>query len=97
MTLPSPAEGGTAFEHTFGEEVEGSQEYVVALWSRWLTTYPRRLPVKQLYHSLFRLSDRQGYQDASAPGDRVLSAFVARGSYLFSTYDQKSENPAVNQ
>jgi hypothetical protein len=87
---------GPVFEHHFEEEVESSTEYSVSVWARWLTTYPTRLLYKEAYHSIFRLAEKIEYQDAADMGDRTLSAFVARGSYLFSTYDENTNRPAVN-
>jgi len=84
------------FEHTFEEEIESSTEYSVSVWARWLTTYPSRLLFKENYHSIYRLSEKSNYQDASDMGDRVLSAFVGKGVYLFSTYDENTNRPAVN-
>lgn len=103
LLIESPSEDndtedkkGAVFEHTFEEEVESSREYSVSVWTRWLTTYPTRLLFKENYHSIFRLSENIKYEDAQSMGDRVLSAFVNRGSYLFSTYDENSDRPAVN-
>jgi hypothetical protein len=30
-------------EAEMGEEIEGAIEYSVGVWTRWLTTYPKRL------------------------------------------------------
>ena len=47
-------------------------------------------------HTIFRLSQTREYADKSELGNRVLSAFVASGAYLFSTYDAAKPIPAVD-
>jgi hypothetical protein len=38
-------------EHELGEEIEGAIEYAVGVWTRWLTTYPKRLTSKDDAHT----------------------------------------------
>lgn len=85
-----------AREHEFtNEEVEGATEYSVSMWTRWLMTYPQRILIKDDLHSIFRLADRNTYSDAAYAGDRVLSAFVAKYNYQFSTYDKITQHANV--
>ena len=86
--------------HDFEEEIEGTIEYSVGVWARWLTTYPKRILKKDgLYSSrkyliiiiiiiVFRLANRKNYKDFSDMGDRVFASWVGKGNYIFSTYDR---------
>lgn len=71
----------------FTNEVDSITEYAFGMWTRWLTDFPDHLIERKDSHALFRLTGLKDHSDKSNYGDRVLSAFLKKGSYEFSTYD----------
>ena len=71
-------------------------EYSFGVWTRWLYGFPTILKERNDLHTIFRLASTKEYADKTELGNRVLSAFVAKGSYLFSTYDIKRPIPALD-
>lgn len=59
---PTP-DNSLLLEHEFGEEIEGTVEYSVGVWARWLTTYPKRLLKKDSKYAIYRLSMNKNYND----------------------------------
>ncbi|CAD8143475.1 unnamed protein product [Paramecium octaurelia] len=80
-------------EQTFTSETESVDEYAVGVWTRWLIAFPTTLTDRADVHTIFRFSSTRQYQDKSELGNRVLSAFLTKGNYEFSTYD--ASKPAI--
>lgn len=68
----------------------------MGLWTRWLIAFPTTLTERADLHTIFRFTQTKEYNDKSEIGNRVLTAFVGIGNYIFSTYDAKGPNPAVD-
>ncbi|CAK87360.1 unnamed protein product (macronuclear) [Paramecium tetraurelia] len=80
----------------FTNEIDSVTEYAVGIWTRWLTDFPDHLAERKESHSIFRLTAKKDHQDKSQIQDRVLSAFLIKGSYDFSSYDIATNNFAAN-
>jgi hypothetical protein len=62
----------------------GLQEYGWSTWLRWSRTGPKNLPFRVVWHNIARLTSRKNHGDLSAPGDRLLAAWLYVNSYYFS-------------
>ncbi|CAK89738.1 unnamed protein product (macronuclear) [Paramecium tetraurelia] len=80
----------------FTNEIDSITEYAVGIWTRWLTDFPDHLVERKDSHSIFRFTAKREHQDKSQIQDRVLSAFLNKGSYEFSSYDIATNNFAAN-
>ena len=54
----SPTEGKEAtYDYVFEKECAGATDYGYGLWTRWLTTIPKRVLAKQPFHMMIRMSN----------------------------------------
>ncbi|CAD8140464.1 unnamed protein product [Paramecium pentaurelia] len=83
-------------EVTLTQETESVDEYAVGVWTRWLIAFPNTLIDRSDVHTIFRFSSTRQYQDKSELGNRILSAFLTKGNYEFSTYDASKPANAVD-
>jgi len=62
------------------------------MWTRWLSDFPDDLIIRHDSYSLFRLTSNREHTDKSQFGDRVLSAFLGKKEFDFSSYDITTNN-----
>jgi hypothetical protein len=84
--------------NTGENNIDGTVQYAMGFWFRYLTSFPKRLVRKPAWLQLARFSSNKETEDAKNIGDRTLAVFLSgQGNYHFATYNMRGPKLSTAQ